>query len=325
MNIIRKIFTKKINITKNKNQITIDIKTQISLKNFIKFIKKTKYNNLLEYLNLNLLLDKNKPTISPQKITIINIKTIKYIITIKNNSYILSKIDTEQKKEETIIINKELTDYQISEKTNNNTTRKYNKDKTNEYPSLTKKDALLIAMNLLSEIIQIPNINELINIRNIFNCLNLVSKEEYYPIIKSKRITLSWPRRYGSTNINTKTRSTLDIILNETLEKIGEITFTFFKTSKNDYTGNVGYHIKEDFTNNHYATEALTLLRKVLKENINTKEKEIILSANKENIASQKVILNNDGELIYDGEVPKTDSVYRNRGVNEVRMYRIKL
>ena len=130
---------------------------------------------------------------------------------------------------------------------------------------LPKNEALSIARTLIEEISTIPNISNYINITDITKILSIYLNKDYYPVISNEILTLSWQNRYGSTNINEKTRATLEIILNETNEVIGTISFNTSYNPNNSYTGSVSYNIKDEFQNNHYATIALSLLKKLLK------------------------------------------------------------
>lgn len=330
MYIIDKLFTKKITITKEQNKTEININKECTVEEYNKILEKSKYSYLLNIINLKHLLTKD--TITPRKILIINNDNITYIITKEeNNTYI------EKKEVTTKITNNfiSITDNIIKKVStlihtldgSTIDTKTYNKDVQTYIKglSLLKKDALQISSTILEELTKIESIYNYINISEILENSNIVLNQNYYPIISNDTITLSWPNRYGSTDITNKIRANLDIILNATREKIGEITFTYLYNPNYSYTGNVGYHIKEEFQNNHYATNALSLLKEILKNHKQKGNKDLYISTDIHNIRSQKVALNNNGELYYEGSIPKNDSLSKHSGITHVKIYRIKL
>lgn len=330
MNIINKLFTKKITITKEADQTIIDIKKDCSLEEYNKTLKKSKYSYLLELINIKHLLTQDQ--ITKRKILIISKKDITYIISIEGNNILIEKQD----------IKEQITNHFISISNNTITkvstlthtiegstikTKMYNKDNPTNLKefSLSKKEALQIVSTTLEELSNIEDIYSYLNISEILDNSNIILNKNYFPVINNDVITLSWPNRYGSTTISNKIRASLDIILNSTREKIGEITFTYLYNPNLSYTGNVGYHIKDEFQNNHYATIALSLLKELLKNHQYYGNKDLYISTDIHNIRSQKVALNNEGELYYDGEIPKSDSLSRHSGISHVKIYKIKI
>ena len=190
---------------------------------------------------------------------------------------------------------------------------------------LQKNEALSIVRTLTEELNTIPNISNYLNIQEITKILNIYLKKDYYPVINDETLTLSWNNRYGSTDINEKTRATLEIILNETDEVIGTISFNTSYNPKNSYTGSVSYNIKEEFQNNHYATMALSLLKKLLKKHKHQQNKPIYISSEEHNIKSQHVAINNGGKLCYEGTIPSYDNLTKYSGITKIKMYKITL
>jgi predicted acetyltransferase len=306
MIIISKFFSKKINITKNNNEILIEIKKNCTPEELTKLLNKTKYKIILTKINLTSIIKSN--IINPTKILII-----------QNNQYIYNIIIQGTK----IHISKQNTDIKQSIIINNNVISNVTSTNHNENTILNKKNTLLIASTILEELSEIENISKYINIKDILKNSNIILNKDYYKIIENETITLSWPNRYGSTNILNKTRAQLDIILTETREKIGEITFNYLYNPNTSYRGNISYYIKEEFQNKHYATIALSLLKELLKSHKN--KKDIYISTNISNTRSQKVAINNDGELYYEGSIPRTDPLSKHSGITEVKIYKIKI
>ena len=73
--------------------------------------------------------------------------------------------------------------------------------------------------------------------------------------------------------------------------------------------GNVSYQIDDQFRNNGYATKALKLLVKLLKQNNFKGDKDLYFWVSYYNEPSKKVILNNGGEVLSGGDA-ETKSPY---------------
>lgn len=331
MSIIRNIFSKKITINNESNLIIVNIKESCSLQEYISILKRTKYSNLLNIIDLKHLLTTN--TILPKRILVYKKDNIIYIISITNNNIYISKKTTDTNIiEHTINIDKLNYSYQISQSIHTldgNTidvkTHNKNPKKNYSFMNLPKNEALTIARTLTEEISTIPNISNYINIPDITKILNVYLNKDYYPVISNEILTLSWKNRYGSTNINEKTRATLEIILNETNEVIGTISFNTSYNPSNSYTGSVSYNIKDEFQNNHYATITLSLLKKLLKEHQHQQNKPIYISTEEHNIKSQHGAINNGGELCYEGTIPGYDNLTKFSGITKIKMYKIPL
>ena len=131
---------------------------------------------------------------------------------------------------------------------------------------------------------------------------NIDSLNNHYPIISDEIITL-YCEYYNKKQLYENDYIHFTIILNETKDKIGFITLDC-KRKNFSFVGNVGYSIKESFQGNNYGTQALRLLKKFIIEN-NFNNKNLYITVSSENIASQKIAENNNGKLIYDGDIPK--------------------
>lgn len=114
------------------------------------------------------------------------------------------------------------------------------------------------------------------------------------------------------------------VVLKKTREVIGSIEFNFNQDESNfyDYKGNVSYEIKREYQKVGYATKALTLLRRYLRDN--GKDNDIYISTESNNESSQRVALKNDGILCYEGTVPKSSVLNFLGKVDKVKIYRIE-
>ncbi len=81
-----------------------------------------------------------------------------------------------------------------------------------------------------------------------------------------------------------------------------------------DYEGNIGYAIRPTERNKGYGTE---MLRLALKECQNLNLKEVLISCDRENIPSSKVIENNNGKLLKEVFIPEENIIFKK--------YKIKL
>lgn len=194
----------------------------------------------------------------------------------------------------------------------------------NESFSLEKKDVLDIISQLLCRLENIPNVGNILRLNRVYQTTNLVGQDNFFPIISDGVITLSWRHR-KCDNIDFSDEAYLDIIVNETKEKVGFIFFNYKTSSGFTYEGNVGYHINKDFRNNHYASRALGLLKKVLKGNKSTFAKDIYVSIIPSNEVSKKIVLNNGGQMVYSGEVPESNPLNYKDGIEKVMVYKIEL
>lgn len=129
---------------------------------------------------------------------------------------------------------------------------------------------------------------------------NIKISYNYNPIISDEVITLSVSNEVSALEINDRSFECFDIILNNTTEVIGGISFDYY--NRNLEFGNVTYFVKEQFQNKGYATRALRLLIKLLKNNNFKGDKDLYFWVNYYNEYSKKVILNNGGEIISGGE-----------------------
>ena len=152
-----------------------------------------------------------------------------------------------------------------------------------------------------------------------------ISEDNFFSVINDEILSLSWKNRFDAIDINDEEEAIFDIILNETREIIGRISFDYCFKSGFSYSGNVGYNINYRFRNKHYATRALRLLRTLLLSNKYSGDKSLYLATKIDNIRSQKVILNNNGNLIYDGKVPINEPLNFMEGVKKVKVYKIDM
>lgn len=152
---------------------------------------------------------------------------------------------------------------------------------------------------------------------------NPKSADGFNEIVANDKISLA-SRSFGD-DLLTSSFISLKISLNESLEIIGSISF---HSSSNDdlfFGGNVSYYIEEKFRNQGYATMALKLLKEALKNNKYALENGLVIATVPDNIYSQKVALNNNGHLIYEGSVPKDNLLYSLDHVENVKVYKIDL
>jgi len=186
-------------------------------------------------------------------------------------------------------------------------------DNSNPYFDFNKKDALTLVRDVLK------NISEIVFLGDMYEMLNLIPEEEYEPLISDETITLSLAGEFGDKHPNKTVSQTLDIILNETFEKVGMIHFDYSIDVSSDHSpGNVCYKIGESFQNKGYATKALKLLKEYLGNLKYKGNKDLYFWVSYDNILSQKVVLSNGGEVVK--EDPKD-----NDPLDNGYTYRIKI
>ena len=109
------------------------------------------------------------------------------------------------------------------------------------------------------------------------------------------------------------------IILNETYEEIGNISYTY---DKSDIVGNLSYFIYEEYRNKGYGKKAL----KLLVDNIRRiDDNDLYLAIIPDNIASIKLAKSQNAKYIGDVDIP-TKYVFSDDGkYSYANMYKIKI
>lgn len=329
----KEIFTPKedyIEINYSPQWIEININDNCSFEEYTKVMKL----NTLEELPLRLLSLSShisNAALAEQKIILLPIKDSYYIVIQDNIFTIISErqINGDEIIEIELKINRQTKNYFITKyihDTNLST------KEAKMYPlglfehfSLPKEEALKYANHILERLSSIREIYKVIDIYRLYDYLSLVQLNNYVPVIENDIIALSTPIKSDRENLYTEKYINFDIVLKSTLEKVGEISFDYWHDEEFKYGGNVSYEIKEQFRHHHYATDALKLLRVLLKSHTYDGNKDLYIATKPDNINSQKVALNNDAELIYSGSVPEDDSINFIDQVKEVNIYQIKI
>ena len=164
--------------------------------------------------------------------------------------------------------------------------------------------------------------NELDSFKDEIN--KIINESTTNPIIKDEVISLVSPQGFDIQDINKLTYGVLNIVLNGSKEIIGYITFNYHNPGFSFY-GNVSYKIDEKFRNNHYATRALGLLKRMLVSNTYSGDKDLYISTFENNIKSQKVATNNGGILVYNEEVGSSKIFSFTDSSTRIKVYKIEL
>lgn len=178
-------------------------------------------------------------------------------IEIKNNNYLISNLIHE--------LNGSTKTIKTYSSVDNETTGK-----------MCKEEAFCIAKNFLDDLFINNIIKDIINVNNLYKNLNIVTEDKYNPVISDDVISLCSITKIK--NINDRKFCNFNIILNATYEVIGDISFNYNESGPSEL-GNVMYNIKENYRNNRYCTRALTLLKKLLKNNTFDGDKNLYIAA----------------------------------------------
>lgn len=347
--LVLKIFRKKKNNISNKkliDKINLQDIVTISYENNITKIDILKECNICDFTSINELEKIEIPirTIIRSNANILECNCLKQtiyllqndnsnlIITIDDNNILISnRVMGESEIEETEVkIKRDTSEYKVVKYIHdlNYSTKLCKFYPSNiDYFSIDKKEALQLATNLFEYLKQIDGIDSIVNVYYLYDKMNLTESSSYNPVISDNDITLSW--NYKSIrnieNINESKYECLDIIMNDTKEIIGNISFNYICSSGFTYGGNVGCFIKEKYRHNHYATKALNLLKMLLENNKYSGNRDLYISTLPDNEFSQKVAINNGGTLVYSGVVPSDDILRSLDVVEEVKVYRIKI
>ena len=150
-----------------------------------------------------------------------------------------------------------------------------------------------------------------------------IQKENIHIVIEDDTLSLSLSHGWN-LNINNFFYYDFDIILNKTLDCIGQIRLDYTEPGFS-YRGNVSYFIHEPYQNKHYATKALHLLKTIASLNTSSHNKDLYIATKVDNEHSGKVAMNNGGVLIYNGSVPSDEYINYEHGIKEVKVYQIKI
>ncbi len=322
---------KKLITVKESHIIEIHIK-ECSFKDFYNDKSIDKFNISMRHFISDGILSPDT-ILKEQRIYIIEKENKKYYITLSESQLMISEYSKigENIYETELEVNYSKNKFKISKyvhdlnySTGGHKSYPCDSEMLKEYFSLDKQEAFSLVNNLLNNLQKTDGIDDIIDCYEIYKILNIIPKEFYNPVISDEKISLSWICTDKNDNINKQEFVLFDIVLNDTKEVIGNITFDYDHTGFS-YYGNVSYEIKYEFRNNHYATRALSLLKQVLKNNEFSGDKDLYISTVPENIKSQKVIQNNNGNLVYEGPVPEYESIHYIDGVKEVKVYRIDM
>lgn len=316
-----------ISVDKDDFTYKISVNNDCTLQHFIEKISNTFDEELVNRISKNIIFV-DRYNISKQTIYLLEKENISYCIsTNASKLHISEKIEDHVfTKERMIIIDEYNRNYQFTSKLfdangNMNETKLYNFGE-----STNKKEALLEIQQLLLGLKDFKQINRVLNISQVYSYLYLVDEEDYFPVIENDIMCLSW--RFQSVrenkNVNQSSFECFDINIKETMENIGSISYNYL-SSGFTYGGNVSYNIEKPFRNKHYASMALGLLKDLLRYNEYTGDKDIYVATLPNNDFSQRVAINNGGNLFYAGAVPEDDSVYYIDGVKEVKVYKIEI
>ena len=316
-----------ISVDKDDFTYKISVNNDCTLQHFIEKISNIFDEELVNRISKNIIFV-DRYNISKQTIYLLEKENISYCIsTSVSKLHISEKIeDPVFTKERMIIINEYNHNYQFTSKLFNANGNIKETKLYNFGESTNKKEALLEIQQLLLDLKDFKQINRVLNISQVYSYLYLVDEEDYFPVIENDIMCLSW--RFQSVrenkNVNQSRFECLDIIIKETMENIGSISYNYL-SSGFTYGGNVSYNIEKPFRNKHYARMALGLLKDLLRYNEYTGDKDIYVATLPNNDFSQRVAINNGGNLFYAGAVPEDDSVYYIDGVKEVKVYKIEI
>lgn len=299
----------------------------------INVVKDTLVENIIEELkedfNItiddNLIISNNQKVSENYKIYIFKNNDFNYVLSIDHNKFILSQCVSFGDINQRITVSSIDENYGykiiecITDLTNNNYSEEfYDKD---EKGNMNKVFALALSREVLNSLLKCNFIMEnklRAEVSGIFDRLALMSDKDYKPTISDGILTLSSRfKDYKKDDV----AGDFKIVLEKTKEILGEIDFELGEEF--EYSGNVSYVIREQFRENHYATRALELLVKLINDNESDVDKSLFIAVKPDNVASQKVALNNGATLVYDGDVPKDDSLYYIDGIKQVKVYKI--
>ena len=198
----------------------------------------------------------------------------------------------------------------------------YSMDNNDYTNNLSKNKAFTYAKTLLDDICTIDKIKNIIDVNLLYKKLNIITKDKYNPVISDDKISLCTMKK--EDNILDKKSSFFNIVLNDTKEVVGDISYNYMNEGPSEL-GNVMYNVKEKYRHNGYCTRALSLLIKLLKNNTYNGNKDLYLATINE--YSMRVAKRNGG-VLYNGEYKDLESKdlendLSDENDNEVELFKI--
>lgn len=319
---------KNVIVKKEEDLDIIEIKESICVLDYVNDLEKAKINHSIP-TRLYLMSGESllKSVLLPQSLYLFEEENWTYTITIGDKGCILSGIKREDKLYETEIKwDEESQELRIicfthSLAFSTGEIKIYSNRKAKEdfdFFSLDVTKAKEKALELLDQLYHSRYVGLYINeLLKIYKKLDLANPS-IDSVIEDELIFLA----NSISSCNGKS-STFEIYKKVSREKVGEISFSFMK--KPFYGGNIYYEIKEEHQGKHYATRALELIKAYLKSFAHREEDDLYVAIEPTNIASLRVVGHHKGELVYEGEVPKEDSLYQLDHIKEVKIYKIHI
>lgn len=138
----------------------------------------------------------------------------------------------------------------------------YEKKENSDIPhfrKLNKKVAIKQIRKLLSDLEEMKEVNDIVEINLIADYVNVITEKDFHKVVGDDAISLS------IRTDNSKIKH-FDIILNKTMEKIGEIDLSYKNTDQNTYVENINYKIFKEHKNKKFSSRALKLLKEYLNQ-----------------------------------------------------------
>lgn len=326
---------KRILISKYDGIDKIEIKKGHNYKGIYESIKQdSSINNELKKKIIGSILKYNPDVINedikvlPLEIYFVTNKNSEYeIIKENDNNFLISKKTYSNQNIEEIIIEFKNNNYKIDKMVhkNNGSTfdiKTYSKDNNNYSNKLSKEDAFTYAKKMLDDMCMTKEIKNIIDVNLLYKKLNIITKDKYNPVISDDKISLCTIKK--EDNINNKKRENFLIVLNDTFEVVGDISYNYLNEGPSEL-GNVIYNVKKEYRHNGYCTKALNLLKELLKNNTYNGDKSLYLATINE--YSIKVAKKNGG-VLYNGEYKDSESKdlendLSDENDNEVELFKI--
>ncbi len=280
------MLNKKVEINETNNFLKAEIKKGCSLKklnkelNDLNISDKNKRIIIGAIINYNPNIINENKKINALKIYLIkdNEKEYEIIIENKNNLLISEKIINDNISETSVeikndnyLICKLIHDINGSTKS----IKRYSSDDVDNYNNMDKKEAFKACKNMLDSLWKKSSLQDIINIADLYKRLNIITPNKNNPVISDEVINLCSLEK--EENINDKTFCDFNIVLNDTFEVVGNISFNYSESGSSEL-GNVIYNVKKEYENNHFCTRALALLKKLLKNNNYDGDKSLYLA-----------------------------------------------
>lgn len=194
--------------------------------------------------------------------------------------------------------------------------------KENNELNITKENLDIVRKIIKTIIDESHSLKKFIN-KDIYEYLRILNYVDE-PLLIQDNLSLYWNKDEEKTNDYKETKLLkFDIVNHDTTQKLGYISVDY-RSPGFSYDGNVTYEIYPEFRNKGIASKALKMLSTLVQYH-SVNDKDLYISIEPTNYASEHVAINNEADLVFDGEVPPDNPLRKKRKIENVLIYKLSI